>query len=411
MINFVKKNNRNHLILFIHGFTGNSSTWKNGGQTSFGELLGNQQAISDKFDIAEFEYFTRLTNAYAKAMNTWKRFKSLFPVSQGKLAKNISVDEISELLRTEIRFNLQQYDNIIIIAHSMGGLVAKSCIVKDIENSVPSKISMFISLAVPHLGAELATFGKLVSSNVQIEGLSPLNEYLQKINGIWLKASQRPETKYFFGTYDSIVAKTSAVPADKELQDAISVAETHSSICKPEDEETTVFKAVLNLILEGPGAGGNNNLLPIQTLPSDDEFKDELFVLKLIVADIHSTSVKDAKEMFLNAEFMRKKFDSDDDRNRFLELYAKVRKIYKDLYSEFIHGGIANSGVLLSQVHQKILAEDREFLNSAFLPALHAMHKQGMLHQLANSDEQDIWWSKDTGLKFLRAALEGGASD
>jgi hypothetical protein len=226
-----------------------------------------------------------------------------------------------------------------------------------------------------------------------------------------LKASHRPETKYFFGTYDGIVAKSSAVPADKELQDAISVAESHSSICKPENEDTTVFKAVLNLILEEPGAGGKNNLLPIQTLPSDDEFEDELFVLKLMVADIHSTSVKDVKEMFLNAEFMRKKFDSDDDRDRFRDLYAKVRKIYKDLYSEFIHGGIANSGILLSQVHQKILKEDREFLNSAFLPSLHAMHKQGMLHQLANSGEQDIWWSKDTGMKFLKAALEGGAGD
>ncbi|WP_262795526.1 hypothetical protein [Catenovulum sp. 2E275] len=76
---------------------------------------------------------------------------------------------------------------------------------------------MFLSLAVPHQGAKLATYGNLISNNLQIEGLEPLNGFIHRLNDYWLKTSLRPTTKYFYGTSDKIVDKTSAVPADKEV--------------------------------------------------------------------------------------------------------------------------------------------------------------------------------------------------
>src|SRR5690606_4256509 len=106
-------------------------------------------------------YFTKLLNLYQKAQGFGTLLKRLFTTSHGKLVKNISIEEIGDLLRTEVRFHLQNYDNIIVIAHSMGGLVTKSAIIKDIEEQQNSKIKLFVSLAVPHLGAEGATFGKL----------------------------------------------------------------------------------------------------------------------------------------------------------------------------------------------------------------------------------------------------------
>jgi len=192
MIEFVSRNDKKNLILFVHGFTGGESTWRDGSDMSFPELLADNKDITEACDIAHFVYFTKLLNLFAKVGSIPTFIKRMFGTSHGQLKKNISIEEIGSLLRTEIRFRLQEYENIIIIAHSMGGLVVKSAITKDIREQVPSKIKLFISLAVPHQGASAATYGKLVSDNLQIEGLDPLNQFIHDINDQWLKTSLRP---------------------------------------------------------------------------------------------------------------------------------------------------------------------------------------------------------------------------
>lgn len=404
MIKFISQNGKNNLILFVHGFTGDSSTWRNGDAPSFPELLAVDPEISNNYDVAEFGYFTKLLNLFAKTGRAATVIKRLFSISHGKLSKNISIEEIGNLLRTEIRFKLQDYDNVLVVAHSMGGLVTKSVITTDIQENIPSKIKLFLSLAVPHHGAEAATFGKLISSNLQIEGLAPLNEFIHKINDDWLKTSLRPTTKYFYGVYDSVVKKTSAVPSDKENSDVISVNEDHSSITKPGDTESTTYIAVRNLILDFEKNDPGISNLEHQELTDETDFNDELFVLKLISADIHKTSIRDAKEVFLNAEYIRKIFSSKSDQKRLSGLYTKIRSIYQNSYSKYVHDGIPNSGLLLADVHESILNEDKKFLET-FIPFINAIHKQGMLHQLANSEDENIWWVKDGSIDSLRMLI------
>ncbi|WP_192036848.1 ABC-three component system protein [Halomonas sp. YLGW01] len=410
MIEFVSQEGKKNLILFVHGFCGGEATWQNGKSRSFPELLSDDFEISENYDIAHFSYFTKLLNLFAKASNISSLVKRMFGTSHGKLANNISIEEIGNLLRTEIRFKLQKYDNIIVIAHSMGGLVTKSSIIKDIEERTPSKIKLFISLAVPHQGAEAATFGKLMSDNLQIEGLSPLNEYIHKINDEWQKTSLRPTTKYFYGVHDSVVKKTSAVPIDKEKSDAISVDEDHTSITKPNNLDSTTIIAVKQIIL----CFGNNDpgmsTLEFKQLEDETDFDDELFVLKLISADIHNTAIREAKEAFLNAEYIRKLFSSSSDQKRLSELYTKIRKVYQNSYTKYMHDGIPNSGLLLSDVHDTIIKEDNNFLGT-FIIFINAIHKQGMLHQLANSEGENIWWVKDGSIASLRHLLTEDKSE
>lgn len=410
MIEFISQKNNKSLILFVHGFCGSESTWRNGEADSFPELFSKDPDISSNYDIAQFSYFTKLLTLFAKAGGVSTLIKRLFGTSHGKLAKNISIEEIGNLLRTEIRFTLQAYDNLVVIAHSMGGLVTKSAITKDIEEKTPSKIRLFISLAVPHQGAEVATFGKLISANLQIEGLSPLNQFIHKINDEWLKTSLRPTTKYFYGVHDSVVPKTSAAPIDKEKSDIISVDEDHTSITKPETSASTTYIAVKQIILDFEKNDPGMSNLEFQRLEDDTELNDELFVLKLISADIHDTSIRDAKEVFLNAEYIRKIFTSESDQKRLSELYTKIRTVYQTSYSKYLHNGIPNSGLLLADVHEKILKEDKQFLDT-FIPFINAIHKQGMLHQLANSEDENIWWVKDGSIDSLRSILKETGSD
>lgn len=404
MIEFISQQNKRSLILFVHGFCGGEATWRNGDARSFSELLSDDLEISENYDIAHFSYFTKLVNLFAKTGMVSTLVKRIFGTSHGKLANNISIEEIGNLLRTEIRFKLQTYDNIIVVAHSMGGLVAKSAITKDIEERTPSKIKLFISLAVPHQGAEAATFGKLISDNLQIEGLSPLNDFIHKINDEWLRTSLRPATKYFYGVHDSVVKKTSAAPADKEKSDVIPVDEDHTSITKPEKPDSTIVVAVKKVILDFEKNDPGISALEFKQLEDETDFDDELFVLKLISADIHNTTIREAKEAFLNAEYIRKIFSSSSDQNRLADLYAKIRKVYQNSYTKYVHDGIPNSGLLLADVHETILKEDKKFL-STFILFINAIHKQGMLHQLANSQDEDIWWVKGGSIDSLKGLL------
>ncbi|MCW8196041.1 hypothetical protein F6455_14705 [Proteobacteria bacterium 005FR1] len=407
MIEFVSQKDRDNLVLFVHGFCGGEATWCNGQAPSFAELLTDDHEVSKNYDIAHFSYFTKLLNLFATTGKVATLVRRMFGTSHGKLAKNISIEEIGNLLRTEIRFKLQRYENIVVIAHSMGGLVTKSAITQDIEEKKPSKIKLFVSLAVPHQGAEAATYAKLISDNLQIEGLSPLNEFIHKVNDRWLKTTLRPTTKYFYGVHDEVVNKTSAVPVDKENSDVIPVDEDHTSITKPDGASNTTFVAVKQVILDSEKADPGMSRLEIKQLEDEEEFDDELFVLKLISAGIHNSTIRESKEAFLNAEYVRKVFSGSADQKRLSELYTKIRKIYQNSFSKYVHNGIPSSGLLLWDVHDTIIREDKGFLDT-FILFINAIHKQGMLHQLANSEDENIWWVKDGSMASLRDLLEEG---
>jgi len=120
-------------------------------------------------------------------------------------------------------------------------------------------------------------------------------------------------------------------------------------------------------------------------------------VLKLIIANIADDTRNNAKELFFNAEYASRLFKSSHDRRQFKKLYDNIRQLYKDSYDRYLADPTVNSGILLSQVHTKITEQDSSLLKS-MIPTLQSYHKKGMLHQLANDLESDIWWSKDRDL-------------
>ncbi|MGB7402182.1 MAG: ABC-three component system protein [Arcobacter sp.] len=382
----------NNLLLFIHGFTGGEETWKNENDDFFYKLLLEENTIRDNFDVVSFEYFTTLTNIYAKSKNTSKSILGLFKKVSIKTEKNNSIEEISNILNSEIRFNLKQYDNIVVVAHSMGGLIAKSTILKNYQKDGYSKIKLFLSLAVPHSGAEIATIGKMISSNLQISDLSPLSKIISELNNGWVRASIKPNTKYFYGTHDTIVLKESAIGTDSILQDEIPCDENHVSISKPNSKDAISFQAVKNFLIEYLTNENNNLDLEIKELDNDCEFMDEHFVLKLILADVHKEIIYNAKENFLNAEYSRKFFSSPSEQNTLNELFKKIRSLYRDSYARYVTGELKTSDELVNEVHCKIMEEDNKLLKT-FLPFMNGLHKKGMIHQLSNDLEKDIWWS------------------
>lgn len=406
MIEFVQRTGKSDLVLFVHGFTGGRETWRHESDGYFYDHLLENSALRDGYDFAIFEYYSSLLNLFPVADSIRQRIVSLFKSIQPKAKKNISISEISNLLAARIRFDLEGYQNIVVIAHSMGGLVTKSYALQELEAGRNCRIKLILSLAVPHLGADLATYGKLLSNNQQIEDLAPLSELCPKLNDAWVKHSDKPVIKYFYGAYDTVVTKQSAIGTDNLEQDIISCDDTHLTICKPSKNGLLVTAAIKFLV----EFKSHSTPFALQRISGTEQYDDEIFVLKLLLADVHDASVRNSKEFFLNAEYARKLLSSNSDQQKLQSLYDRIRTIYLNSYEQHVAGSDArNSTTLVSAVHARIIKEDAEFLKVAH-PMLQALHKMGMLHQLANDLGNDIWWSEERSRDALKNARKKSSS-
>lgn len=390
-----KNDNNKNLILFVHGFTGDvQSTWANDSDILFPELLLQNANIKENFDIASYSYYSTLLNLFA-VRSTYRKVKSLIFGKKSVNERNLDVDELSNNLKDHFRFTLGHYDNIYVIAHSMGGLIVKNLIVNDMVKNGVTKVKLFISLAVPHQGSELSVFGSIISDNLQIKNLNPVQQFINELNQKWIDI-EKPLTKYYYGSYDNIVTKYSAVALDKYEKDIISVKSDHVTIAKPYAYDSILVTSVVEFLLD---AIRNQTLRDtgFQRLPNDEQLSDELFVIKLIVADIPEESQVRAKELFFNAEYVRKLFTSRRDVEQIQDLFDSIRQLYKDSYEKYLSKDDITSQELLSDIHRKITDKDSCILKS-LIPSLKFYHKQGMLHQLANDKNSDIWWSRTRDL-------------
>lgn len=385
-----------NVVVFIHGFTGGTETWRHNKEVDFPKLLLSNQNFSDRFDIAVYSYYSTVFNASSSIQNKIRTLIDLVRRRSTTSKSNIDVGELASNFGSHVRFTLECYENIYIIAHSMGGLVAKSHIITEIEKHGNTKVKGFISLAVPHCGVELATIGRLISGNPQVESLSPTKQFIIDLNERWIKLPFRPLTKYFYGTYDELVEKSSAIAIESGAKDVISVPNDHANICKPPSPDDLIVKSVSSILLDAVSIE-ETAVAGYQSLEVENQYEDELFVMKLIVADIPSDTNRVARELFLNAECIRKILRTSSDRQRLIELYEGIRQLYRDSYAKYLSGGIPNSGLLLAEVHEKITASDATLLRT-IVPQVKSYHKQGMLHQLANDPKRDIWWTESKSL-------------
>ncbi|MBU1391717.1 MAG: alpha/beta hydrolase [Gammaproteobacteria bacterium] len=401
MLRWVKKDDRPNLIVFIHGLKGGVETWSYDDNTSFPNLFKSQTDFISDFDIACFDYFTTFTETYGKAKGILRKLFTSFNTKE----KNLPIDELSELLKTEI--DLTDYQNIILIAHSMGGLVAKSCILKQLEEKHVSNIRGLISLAVPHSGALIANIGGLVSNNVQLQDLSVLSPILDKLNRDWIHTANTPCATYIYASHDDFVKKESALAVDALKNNIMAINADHSSICKPRDVNESSFRAVKKHIEKIKS--DFTNQVPLQALTETDAYSNEYFVIKMVLADIHNRIQGHAKEYFYNAELARKIFTSESDRKKLEQLYSKIRC----LYQEELEAHIADDTItdkFITSVHQRITDEDERILNQ-ILGGLDSVHKKGMLHQLSNKFDTDIIWDKNTSISQILASREGAHNE
>ena len=131
---------RTRLVLFIHGIGGShASTFGR-----FADLLREDPAIAALYDTDAFDYSSGFT----------------------AIGGAPTISDVARYLATTIDNKYPNYSEIVVLAHSMGGLITRRYIADTLLAGRQLKISRVVYFATPHLGALAAKIGAIATSTL-----------------------------------------------------------------------------------------------------------------------------------------------------------------------------------------------------------------------------------------------------
>src|SRR4051812_32141864 len=156
------------VLVFVHGILGDGVTsWTSKSGTYWPSLVASDPDLKG-YDIYVFEY---PTSAFGGCM---------------------AVTDLANDLRLHLRDAglLNDYTNIIFVAHSMGGLVVQQLLLRNREEIVP-KVPAILLFGTPSGGSRKADLARLVATCSQLDDLRTLdqNSYLQSLYSDWKSAN------------------------------------------------------------------------------------------------------------------------------------------------------------------------------------------------------------------------------
>lgn len=161
-----------------------------------------------------------------------------------------SLDELALGLATEIKIRVGTA-NVIVVAHSMGGLIARQLTTYQIKNHQPLSIRRALLLATPNSGASLAALAKdIFPRHAQTRFLAPFSPEINQLNEDWLRFDIDKRVRFDFvaGGIDHIVEMNSAKGTPGRLLDDLLVENNHGNITHPSDENSSNYKLIKRFI-------------------------------------------------------------------------------------------------------------------------------------------------------------------
>lgn len=232
-------------VIFLHGFTGSQETWNNGAGVSFPKMLAEDPAIGDKLDVYSLSYES-LWNSGAPIVETTNQVAA-------------AIDAVVKDKR---------YGKIVLVAHSLGGNVAREYLAHvklRYGHAALSRFRLVVTLGTPSEGSELASFAMLFSDNPQLRSLIDIHrsDFLQFLNQTQIdylskKINNRCNSLEFDAGYEMkttgltlIVSRQSATAGADRTQ---GFDKNHIELPKPADRQDAVYRWVsdeLTLCLNG----------------------------------------------------------------------------------------------------------------------------------------------------------------
>lgn len=388
-------------VVFIHGFRGNDDTWVSASGTSFLSLLDEDPEISVNCELISFDYYSKISEAFdgvaAREISNWL---SRVPLvggitsllnSKKKIRRNQPIEMISKGLSSFLRTKVKDYKNVILVGHSMGGLIAKDLICQELDGEKLHNIIGFISIAVPHKGS-LKSLLISWAGNAHAKGLEPLDRYTVEMEGKWSRLStQLPPTLYIAAQNDEVVLPHVAIPQNVLKSSTLYLDEDHVSICKPENNFSPNYCAVRDAIARFANIYLKSAAMKVADSQEPPPYDKEIFLLKLIIADIQQVLIDDAKQSFFSAETLIRVV-SPEDRDNLRQLYSLVLSMYRTEFADHLVGQDSNTQ-FVAKIH-KIIFQHSDTSLKTTINNVHFMHKKGLLHQMANDKTEKVIWGR-----------------
>ena len=127
--------------------------------------------------------------------------------------RNLTIMELSSWLYTDFfaATLFTRYLHIHIIAHSMGGIIARQIYIISMLGNSHSKIESIISVGSPFLGADLAGLADIFGvSKALVADMSPNSNSLREQRDLWVHLRLKPETYCISSPQDLVVEQDSA---------------------------------------------------------------------------------------------------------------------------------------------------------------------------------------------------------
>ena len=155
------------LVVFVHGFLGSAQeTWAN-----FPALLPNDPSLKP-YDFHFWGYPTRLDLVYTITKYFWTDDPNIVTVGHG--------------LRTLLDHDAQGYRKLVLVGHSMGGLVIQAFILEEIARGRRDhldRLTEVILYGTPSGGLHKASWGGFLKN--QIQDMSVSGAFIQDLRNQW----------------------------------------------------------------------------------------------------------------------------------------------------------------------------------------------------------------------------------
>lgn len=220
------------LVLFIHGLGGNISTWKH-----FYRLIENDSQLKGIYTIGFYNFPTSLTTW---TFRFWKRRPGIQMLSDG--------------LRSELNVRYGSYKKVMLVCHSLGGLVARQFLMEEVKNGRPLRVNKLLLYATPNTGSLLANIGfRLTFRHRQIEQLRPNSDFLKTLNEDWTrqKVTDKVQCVYMIAGQDVVVNEMSARGTFGNDNVFVDNFKDHFTVIKPDNDQELSYLVFKKLLFSG----------------------------------------------------------------------------------------------------------------------------------------------------------------
>ena len=257
-----KETNGECLVILIHGL-GAPDTWVKT-KSNWPETV-NKDIEYKGIDFAVATFKTAHLSSYDSGIiGKIVRMCVKLPIINRKVSINLGffsqIVELARELKREIDLQ-NQYDKIILVGHSMGGLIAIRYILEQLRCNHPLKVVGCITIAAPFHGSIVAfdlgrAFKCLTTCNRQISDLEPNSEFITETIRMWNSflsspAFQKIHFAFCYGKEDGIVPKGSAIPVFEQEWDGIPLSGDHRTVTNCDNSiNSTVYRTIKNNIMK-----------------------------------------------------------------------------------------------------------------------------------------------------------------